>query len=252
MTSKKQLIDEICINKQIIQVEICDSILEKAYKNQQCLQILIQKYPLNEGIQSFQLVPVSQYEDQSRNQLKQLTIEQLAYLLEDAQHTLDQVMYEELQINKLGLRMPKKSLLVQNYEKWDFLLQWPKSNNLESIIINVQSITNNIQAQLQRSKQKSDDQDDLQKKYQEALEKIEYLEMQLEQGTNKTINQGIIIQGNILNTRNQMNRSKQPKRDKIELMDELEKKLQDLETEKEKMSSYSMDAFSKLLQTKQY
>ncbi|CAD8171582.1 unnamed protein product [Paramecium octaurelia] len=242
MTSKKQLIDEI--------FEICDSILEKAYKNQQSLQILIQKYPLNEGIQSFQLVPVSQFEDQSRNQLKQLTIEQLTYLLEDVQHSLDQVMYEELQINKLGLRVPKKSLTVQNYEQWDFLLQWPKSNNLESIIINVQSITNNIQAQLQRSKQKSDDQDDLQKKYQEALEKIEFLEKQLEEEPNKTETQKIINQGNILNTRNQMNRSKQQKRDRIELMDELEKRLQDLETEKEKVSSYSMDAFSKLLQTK--
>lgn len=50
-----------------------------------------------------------------------------------------------------------------------------------------------------------------------------------------------------MNSRNQMNRSKIPKRDKIELMDELEKKLLDLEAEKEKMTSYSMDAFSKLL-----
>ncbi|CAD8088458.1 unnamed protein product [Paramecium primaurelia] len=242
MATKKQLIDEI--------FEICDSILEKSYKNQQSLELLIQKYPLNEGIQQFQLVPVSQYEDQSRNQLKQLTIEQLTYLLEDAQHTLDQVMYEELQINKLGLRVPKKQLVVQNYEQWDFLLQWPKSNNLDSIIINVQSITNNIQAQLQRSKEKCD-QDDLEKKYQEALERIEYLEMQLQNESNKNIGQKNIIQEHVLNTRNQMNRSKQPKRDKIELMDELEKKLLDLEAEKEKMSSYSMDAFSKLLQTKQ-
>ncbi|CAK88997.1 unnamed protein product (macronuclear) [Paramecium tetraurelia] len=242
MATKKQLIDEI--------FEICDSILEKSYKNQQSLELLIQKYPLNEAIQQFQLVPVSQYEDQSRNQLKQLTIDQLSYLLEDAQHTLDQVMYEELQINKLGLRVPKKSLVVQNYEQWDFLLQWPKSNNLDSIIINVQSITNNIQAQLQRTKDKCDS-DDFQKKYEEALERIEYLEMQLQSGSNKNIGQKNTIKEHVLITRNQMNRCKLPKRDTIELMDELEKKLLDLEAEKEKMSSYSMDAFSKLLQTKQ-
>ncbi|CAD8176149.1 unnamed protein product [Paramecium pentaurelia] len=243
MTSKKQFIDEI--------FEICDSILEKSYKNQQSLELLIQKYPLNEGIQQFQLVSVNQYEDQSRNQLKQLSIEQLTYILEDAKHTLDQLMHEELQINKLGLRVPKKTLAVQNYEQWDFLLQWPKSNNLDSIIINVKSITNNIQAQLQRSKEKSDNQDDFQNKYQEALERIEYLEKQIENESNKTINQRILIQENILNTRKLLNPSRIPKRDKIELMDELEKKLQDLEIEKEKMSSQSMDAFSKLLQTKQ-
>ncbi|CAD8082517.1 unnamed protein product [Paramecium sonneborni] len=243
MASKKQLIDEI--------FEICDSILEKSYKNQQSLDQLIQKYPLNEGMQQFQLVPVSQYEDQSRNGLKQLSCEQLSYLLEDAQHTLDQVMYEELQINKLGLRIPKKSLVIQKYEQWDFLLQWPKSNNLESIIINIQSITNNIQAQLQGSSKEKSDQDDIQKKYQEALERIEYLEMQLENEGNKKIGQKNIMKGNILNDRNKVNNCQQQKRDKIELMDELEKKLLDLEAEKEKMSSYSMDAFSKLLQTKQ-
>ncbi|CAD8093053.1 unnamed protein product [Paramecium sonneborni] len=238
MTSKKQLIDEI--------FEICDSILEKSYKNQQSLDLLIQKYPLNEGIQQYQLIPVSQYEDQSRNELKQLSCEQLSYILEDAQHTLDQVMYEELQINKLGLRVPKKSLIISNYEQWDFLLQWPKSNNLDSIIINIQSITNNIQAQLQRSKQKND-QDDLQQKYQEALERIEQLEMQLE---NQSKGQKNVIKGNVLNTKNQINNCYQLKRDKLELMDELEKKLLDLEAEKVLMSTCSMDAFSKLLQTK--
>lgn len=43
-------------------------------------------------------------------------------MLEDVTQVLDHVMNEELQINKLGLRISKTPLEIPSHESWDFLL----------------------------------------------------------------------------------------------------------------------------------
>lgn len=249
----------------VIAVEIYDSIVEKSFKNKATFQSLVEKYPTHEQLNQIELVPTSQFEDPSRTALRQYSIEQLQYFYEEAQSVMDQLMNEELTIQKLAIKINKRPVSPsRNYreESWEFLLSWPKNcKNIDQLIFSVKSITSKLQRlyagqicqHLQRAAQqpaKVAEEDSLEAKYEAALARIgqlERLQEELQDSQRQQQKEPQSSRGSVAPLGERANGRAKTCVERMQLINDLELKLMELENEKDQTTLISLDAFSKIL-----
>ncbi|KAM3130304.1 hypothetical protein pb186bvf_017600 [Paramecium bursaria] len=207
--SKNSVIDEI--------FEIIDSLIEVSYHNRQ----LMLQIPFCDK----RLIVTDQYDNLNRQYFKQFDVDQLQDFLEETKYQLEQVQKEQMELE--GIISDPLQYFQQQEENWDFLLDWRQASELDDIIGNLKFITNRINSEIEKAKQKQPANDDYYAKYQEALLEIEELKKQ------------------------QFRRTEKKKTTtRMELIEELENKLEELEQEKDETSIKSMEALTRILQNK--